>query len=298
MSVEKASLEQIQRWMQSVIMHPDGVKSALGAAEARRHLDLAVAGLEGVILPSRALDSQTRLEIYVDAYYERLLECLREEFPVTRHALGDELFSALAFGYLQHAPSRSYTLGALGANFPSYLADSRLHAGSAPEGTGESWADFVIELATLERSLRDVFDGPGSEDLAALSARELAALSSDAWHDLRFIAAPCLRLHRFDHPVHEFWAEVKDGRNPQAPGPRATWLAINRREYRVERSELSAAQFIVLDALCSGRSLREALSALGQSPSPHPLSLELELESWFFQWTRERFFSGLGTGNS
>ena len=56
---------------------------------------------------SRALASDARLEIYVDAYYERLMECLREEFAATRHAVGDELFDALAFGYLQHYPSRA-----------------------------------------------------------------------------------------------------------------------------------------------------------------------------------------------
>ena len=42
-----------------------------------------------------------------------------EEFPVLKHALGEEVFDAFAVGYLQQYPSRSYTLFQLAANFPN-----------------------------------------------------------------------------------------------------------------------------------------------------------------------------------
>ena len=61
---------------------------------------------------------------------------LREEFTATRYAVGDELFDALAFGYLQHYPSRSYTLNTLGEQFPKFLAESRLHAHETAERSG------------------------------------------------------------------------------------------------------------------------------------------------------------------
>ncbi len=127
-------LEQIQRWMQSVIMHKGGVAEGVGSPEARQHIDIALDELESVVERSRALSSANRLEIYVNAYYARLLECLDEEFAVTRWAMGEDLFGAVAFGYLQHYPSQSYTLGHLGARFPRYLGESRLHASAAPAG--------------------------------------------------------------------------------------------------------------------------------------------------------------------
>ena len=46
-------------------------------------------------LRSQALTALERLAIYGHAYYARLLECLREEFPVLKHALGEELFDEL-----------------------------------------------------------------------------------------------------------------------------------------------------------------------------------------------------------
>jgi hypothetical protein len=293
MSGKNASLEQIQRWMQSVLMHPGGVAAGLCAPEARAHLDVAAEDLESVITRSAALGSAERLEIYVDAYHERLLECLREEFTATREALGDELYEALAFGYLQHYPSHSYTLNLLGANFARYLAESRLHAQAAPSGAGPNWPDFVIELAAFERALRDVFDGPGSEGGGGLNLEELAAIPVENWGALRFLKAACLQLHRFEHPVHAYWAALKNGEHPAAPPPRTTYLAINRRQYVVERHELSPAQFALLEQLIGGQTLGRAIVRVGELPEIDWLSVEQELQPWFARWTSAGFFVGV-----
>ena len=122
-------LGQIQRWMQAAIMHPVGVEEGIASAEARRHIDIGPDEAETVVTRSRALTAMDRLAIYGYAYYARLLECMREEFPVLKHALGEEVFDAFAVGYLQQYPSRSYTLFQLAANFPQYLAETRPDAG-------------------------------------------------------------------------------------------------------------------------------------------------------------------------
>ena len=66
-----------------------------------------------------------RLAIYGSAYYLRLLECMREEFPATAHALGEETFDGFAAAYLQQYPSRSYTLCQLGTHFARFLVETR-----------------------------------------------------------------------------------------------------------------------------------------------------------------------------
>ncbi len=292
MSGRPASLEQIQRWMQSVITHPGGVEEGLDAPATRAHLDIPARDLASVIAPSARLDSTQRLEIYVDAYHERLLECLREEFTATRAALGGELFEAVAFGYLQHYPSHSYTLGKLGASFPRYLAESRLHERAAPAGTPARWADFVIELAAFERSQRDVFDGPGSEGLVRLDLAALAKVPGDRLGQLRFVAAPCLRLHRFDHPVHVYWTALKNGEQPVAPQPSASCLAINRREYQIERHALEPSEFSLLERLAAGDTLNDALRTAAELPGARLASLERDLGQWFARWAAARFLTG------
>src|SRR5438105_5881909 len=118
-------LDIVQRWMQAVIMHPDGVDAGLASEAAREHLDVAPENVEQVISRSAAQTSIERLSIYANAYYARLLECLGEEFPVLKKTLGEETFDAFAFDYLQRYPSQSYTLGKLGENFTRYLAETR-----------------------------------------------------------------------------------------------------------------------------------------------------------------------------
>jgi hypothetical protein len=282
-------LAQVQRWMQTVIMHRGGVAEGVGSPEAREHLEVGLADLESVIRRSRSLASADRLEIYVNAYYARLMECLDEEFAVTRDALGAELFAAVAFGYLQHYPSQSYTLGQLGANFPRYLAESRLHAVDPPEGAGRTWGEFIAELAAFERALYEVYDGPGTEEGALLQPDELARIAPSQWDRLRLRLAPCLRLARFDHPVHEYWAARKDGGEPGPSVPRPAWLAIHRRDYVVEPAEVSCAEFALLAAIAEGETLWGAIAA-ALAAAPADADLEARLGDWFARWTSAGYF--------
>src|ERR1700757_621162 len=95
-----SDLGQIQRWMQAVLMHPVGVAEGIASVEARRHIDVGADEAETGVTRSRALTALERLGIYSYAYYARLLECLREEFPVLMHALTQEVFDTFAVGYL------------------------------------------------------------------------------------------------------------------------------------------------------------------------------------------------------
>jgi hypothetical protein len=281
-------LQQVQRWMQSVLMHRGGVAEGVDSPEAREQIDISLAELPSVIRPSAALSSADRLEIYVNAYHARLMECLDEEFAVTRWALGEELFAAVTFGYLQSYPSKSYTLNQLGARFPSYLAQSRLHAADPPEDAGPSWADFIVELATLERTLYEVYDGPGTEWCGTLDAERLAAVPADSWGELQLLAAPCLRLLACEHPVSAYWGARKDESEPAPPQPSPSWLAIARRDFVVERHELSHAQFAVLQAIAGGASLPQCLAA-GAEAEPGE-AIESQLSTWFAEWMSAGFF--------
>lgn len=293
MQPKDARLAQIQRWMQSVITHPGGVAEGLTSDAARGHLDVPAEELESVILRSRALDSAARLEIYVDAYHERLMECLRVEFEATRVAVGEDVFNALAFGYLQHYPSQSYTLNRLGERFAGYLEESQLHAQAAPSDAGPSWPRFVVELAHLERLTRDVFDAVGVEGLPPFDPARLTELSADEWQRVRLIPPRCLRLAHYDHPVHTFALAVREGETPAAPAPKATRLALNRRAYRVERYPQSAAQFELLGAIVGGSTLGEGLRLLTEQSATAVHEQPGNLRRWFADWFRAGFFCDL-----
>jgi hypothetical protein len=285
-------LGQIQRWMQAAIMHPVGVAEGIASAEARRHIDVGPDEAETVVTRSRALTALDRLAIYGCAYYARLLECLREEFPVLKHALGQELFDDFAVEYLGLYPSRSYTLFHLGTNFPRFLAETRpdreRQGGSAP-----NWPDFLIDLATLELTFNEVFDGPGVEKEHLFDAGQLQAISPERLLEARLVGVPCLRLLALRYPVHNYFTAVRRHEDPDLPGPAETRLAVTRRRYVVRHYELSRPAYQLLHALVAGESVGRAIGRAVEAAGPDLDCLPDNLWTWFHDWAAEGLFSGV-----
>lgn len=287
------NLDCIERWMQTVITHPGGVRKGIAAERARRHVDLTIGDIEKVVTRSKALTGAERLAIYSRAYHARLLECLRAEFPVLLHALGAELFDRFAFDYLEQYPSETYTLARLGERFPRYLARTRPEP-DAPQDSRESWPDFIIDLATLEREFSEVFDGPGFERLPVVAESELIeALRYAHWPKLRLITVPCLRLLTLRYPVNAYFAAVRRNENPDLPEPALTFLAITRRDYGVFLYDLSQQQYQLLSALVGGESVAQAINLASPGTGPNREALISNLNAWLENWSALGFFSAI-----
>jgi hypothetical protein len=292
---ELRQLAQIQRWLQAVITHPDGVEAALSSAEARAEIDVPPERIEDVVEPSSRRTSIERLEVYGNAYYARLLECLRDEFPALLHAAGEEVFDGLAFGYLQSYPSQSYTLSELSRQFAQYLEETRPRDEDEPSGEA-SWPDFMIDLVRLERCYSEIFDGPGAERLTLLRADDLRDLSPDVWVGARLICVPCLRLLSLRYPVHEYATAVREKQDPDLPDPEPTWLAVSRINYVVRRWTLTRVQFELLEALIAGQTLGSAIERAAKLAVESGESVDQLAESlrdWFAEWSAAGFFRAL-----
>ena len=282
-------------------MHPDGVEAGMDSPSARNHIDIPPEQVEQVISRSQALLSVERLSIYANAYYARLLECLGEEFPVLKQTLGEEAFNGFAFGYLQNYPSRSYTLNRLGANFAAFLAETRppaesdgAAAGAAADGNSsllaDDWPDFLIDLATLEWTFSQVFDGPGVEKEPLLEATELRNIGIDRWPSARLETVPCLKLLALRFPVNPYYTAVRHGETPPIPDAEPSWLAVTRRDYVVRRHEISHPQFVLLSALIEGQPIGAAIERVMELPDIDIDKLAGELHAWFHDWAAEGFF--------
>lgn len=283
------ALAPLQRWFQAAITHPEGVRQGLHSADARAHLDVSADDAERVLTRSTALGALDRLAVYGFAYFARLLDCLREEYPVLKHALGDEAFDAFAAGYLQEHPSRSYTLFDLGKRFPDFLRATR-PALDGDDGQPD-WADFLIELAELERLFNQVFDGPGVEGQSLLSPEELACLDPEHVLDCRLTAVPCLRLVSLRFPVHRYFTTVRGGGDPIPPDPAETCLAVTRSRYVVQHYELSRPAFALLNDLLAGNTIGAALARAAEQADAG--ALETSLRDWFADWAAQGFFCAI-----
>lgn len=286
----RQDLRRIQSWLQSVIMHPGGVVAGMRSDESREHLDVTPGDLASVILPSAAVSSLDRLEIYARAYYARLLECLRAEFPVLASALGAELFDEFAFAYLQKYPSRSYTLDQLGRQFAAWLVDSRRAIG----GEDDAWLDFLADLARLEWNIAEVFDGPGSEGAPAFAIDPLLAAPADRWEQARLTPAPSLRLLELAFPVDEYYRALRNGDEPTPPEREPTLLALTRVDYVVRHYRLTPAQHALLAALIAGQPVAAAIAQAAELVSDADFSAYAEsLASWFRRWSADGFFAAV-----
>ncbi len=286
-------LDQIQRWLQAVIMHPDGVSAGIDSSEARSEVDIRPDQIEQVVDRSKRRTSVERLEVYANAYYARLLECLRDEFPALLHAVGDEVFDGLAFGYLQAYPSTSYTLSNLSRNFARFLEETRPRDEDDPS---PSWPDFMIDLARLERTYSEVFDGPGAERLTLLKADEIQALPPEVWPAARLVPVPCLRLLALRYPVQEYATGVRKKENPPFPDPEPTWLAVSRVEYVVRRWTLSRVQYELLESLMSGLPVGAAIEKAARVAIENGQSVDHlaeDLRAWFEEWSAAGFFQAI-----
>lgn len=253
-------LAEIQHWMLAEITAPHEIRQD---ATAER------------ILPGRLQTAAERLAVYRHAYFARLLDVLREQFPCTRWAVGDELFDEFAVGYLERHPPHSYTLARLADRLVKYLDESR----------PADWGQFIVELARLEQAIDRVFDAAGPEHLPPL------ALPPASSGNLRLTFVPGFELLAFHYPVSAYYTAWKANESPGWPAEEPQFIALHRRDYIVRRTELTEIQFRLIAALGEGTALDGALEAAFAGAPPGELPSAAEIGEWFQAWATRGFFA-------
>jgi hypothetical protein len=136
-------------------------------------------------------DRKTRIRVYSDAYYLRLRDVLREDFPRVAALLGPERFEDAASGYLEVFPSKQPSVRHLGRALAEFLRRR------------EDIPKCLADLAQLEWARVEVFDAPDAES-ATIS--DFVSVPPDAWPALRFSTIPALQTLRAQYPVHQLWS--------------------------------------------------------------------------------------------
>ncbi len=293
------ALDVVQRWFQAVISHPDGVAEGISADETQALIGLGRDQLETVVRRSKNLTASERVGIYAYAYYARLLECLRESFPILRKVLGEELFQPIALEYLRRYPSTSYTLDRLGDRLARFLEETR----AAEAGEPPAWPEMLADLARFEHAIARVFDGPGLEGEPPFSIEALRAIGAERFAEARLIPSPALRLvtHRF--PLNALYTAargVPEGEEFEIPAPiepLEEHVALCRLEFVVRRHPLLPVEHALLQALVEGKTVGEAL-AVAAERAPSDEDLGPIVERSFATWTAAGFFRGLAEEKS
>lgn len=258
-------LRDLQRWFTSVTTHPEGL------LEGQR--------LERLVTPGPQLSALDRLQIYNDAYFARLVECLTDDYPALAYALGEGDFNALGRAYIAQFPSRSPSLNAYGKQLAAFCRT-----------LSQPWADFAADLARLEWALVEVVHEPIA---AGLSSEALAALPASRWQTARLLPSPALRVLRFDYPVNQFYQAFRDEQQPELAGRAASSTAVYRLGHALWRMDLDPRAATLLEDLLAGATLPGAVAALESGNRGASEELAQLLPQWLGAWVQSGFFRGI-----
>ena len=262
------SLGEIERWFQTVIM--DATSIDAGAANAG-------ASVARVVNDATPVGAYEGLGVYHHGYRARLVECLADDYPSVRFAVGGDEFTDLASRYIALHPSRSPNLNGFGRYFEAFVRSQTEEASS-----------FLGDLAALEWSLVEILHAP---DAPSLSVGELATLAPERWAEARFPPSPTLRVCRFDFPVNDFFQAIKDGLEPDWPGAARQELAVYRQGFTLWRMALRQSMADLLRSLARGVPLGDALAEV-EGAATEPLS-PTDVMDWFSAWVQAGFFGGI-----
>jgi hypothetical protein len=261
---EELSLRAIQQWFLSVTTHPESAQlGVMDQAKVVPPTDLprVVRGRAG----ASALDG---LEIYHQSYFSRLEECLADDYPALKFAIGGSAFEDLCRAYTLAHPSRSPNLNGFGSRLPSFI-----------EQDAAKWGRFVAELSRLEWAIVEVLHAPASQ---GFSAERLATIPAERLADVRFTPNPALRMLSFEYPINRFFQAFLDGEEPAVPESVPSSVVVIRSGYRIRRLDLRQSQATLLRRLIAGEPLGAALAGVTTDQEA--------IESWFREWTSHGVF--------
>jgi len=275
----KPSLPELQRWMRWVLTRPDGVEDALGSpkslpenwsrgSEPRRWLS--------VIGETPEVSKATRLSIYGDGYFLRIVDVLGSVFESMKEVVGEhEFLHHIGREYLVKHPSTHRCIDNIGSEMADFLKDHHQTTHHHP---------YLADLARLEWAYHESFfaDERPAFDFAALAGQPLGK-----WARATMDIDPSVRLLDLKWPVDELWRA--DGkwtrRRLKAMKQSPTKIIVYRRPDALVRvGRLDPAAFTLLSALKAGKTFGEALKTAARRNAAAPGMVMV----WFREW------SGLG----
>lgn len=251
-----------------LITAPEGVAAGLAAEGAHRPLELDE--LDELIVGDDRLSAAERLEIYANAYFYRILDCLKEDFPATLKTLGADNFHNLITGYLIEYPPTQPSIAEAGRHLAEFLRDHPMR---------ERWP-YVADLARLERTLIEVFNAAEAEPLGAEAMR---AIAPDDWPALAMRTHPALAIVDCEWRVDEVLREIEaatpeSGQLPHgAPAREAVSVLVWRRDSQVHYRALARAERAALELASAGASFAAICDAVaatcGEDDRTQPVAL-------------------------
>jgi hypothetical protein len=204
------------------------------------------ASLAAVVRGDARCSALARLEIYANAYFQRVHDALLEDYGALAATLGAGWFHDLVTAFLLAHPPAHPSLRFAGAELARFLEAA---PGAAPF---RARFPFAADLARLEWALSFAFDAADAEPLGR---EDLAAVPLDAWEPLGFALHPSVQTLSLGWPVAALREafDAHDAAAPCAPAsPAPCAVVVWRRGERVFFRSAPPLEIELLEAARAG----------------------------------------------
>jgi hypothetical protein len=257
----------------------------MGLRQLQREMQRALLGeeraIEAHIADTPPLTKEARLGIYRHAYVTRLVEALREYYPVLYQILGDEDFDALGAVFVRAHPSVHRSIRWYGRELAAFLQAESPFAEQP----------ILAEIASFEWRLAESFD---SADSDILDRGTVAGLAPGEWADLAFRFHPSVQQLTLEWNTVAVWKAVSAEESPPTPrrsSDAVEWL-IWRRDLENYFRSIDSVEATALDAALAGRNFAQICDALAlELPEEE---VPLRAASLIATWLDSGLLSGLG----
>lgn len=192
------------------------------------------------IVTQGRVSTLTRIDIYRNAYYQRLKESIEVDHEILGNYLGDDLFEQMVTGYIDAYPSQQTSLRYFSEQLPVFLANC------------PPFNDYPVlaELARFERYLLTAFDAPDT-DIA--STAMLGKIPTQDWPQLHFRLHPSVQRYQSDWNAVEIWQALKQQQTPPTANKlQQSWLIWRNSERLTEFSSLNVSEQMMLEGMIKG----------------------------------------------
>ena len=237
--------------------------------------------LQEIVGDARA-DAETRLGIYADAYWLRLLDALRDNYPAVNGLLGDDAFETLVKAYIAEHPSPYRSIRWFGDRLAEFLA------ATPPYDT----QPVLAEMARFEWALRAAFD---AADTAPLPMEAAAAVAPADWPDLQLEFHPSVDRLDLRWNVPAIWQQFDQGQEPDAPaeGEYPVAWVVWRRELQQYFRSMEVDEAWALDRMRAGGNFAEVCEGLCEWLDAQHVALHAA--AYLKGWLKDGLVTGIRT---
>jgi hypothetical protein len=224
----QSKLSDLQRLIYRLITAPEGLE-----ASARGGRGIGLEDIAAIVPGDARLDSLERLKIYATAYFYRLLNCLKEDYPATLAVLSERRFEKLVRDYLAAHPPTEPSIQHAGKALPGYL---RGHQYGIEQ-------PYLEDLARLERTIIDVFHGA---DATPIERKDLESISAAQWPAIQFRTLPSVTILDCKWRVGKLLHAAAEGEPWDPPEQAQATVLVWRQHFTVYHREIERSEACVL----------------------------------------------------